>query len=149
MEILKALPSDAKHIQKVHREAVYNLPAKLFNESLKEIWTGGDAEGWVRLIETCKASYIVKYKGSIVAFATVTQSNYLKHLYVTPNLQRKGFGKKLLNKIYVDFLGEKLTLDANKHAYPFYYQQGFTPLKEHSIKMGTESVIVTQMEKQL
>ncbi|MBI4174028.1 MAG: GNAT family N-acetyltransferase [Candidatus Aenigmarchaeota archaeon] len=99
---------------------------------------------------------VAKENKKIVGLVTVRNMNdgsvFLQRLYIHPKHQRKGVGKKLMNKALAYFNANKAMLEVeekNGKAIDFYKKNGFMPVKKKNEDIEGQSIYVLLMEKKL
>jgi ribosomal protein S18 acetylase RimI-like enzyme len=141
IEILKATPEDAQGIVDVQRDTWFaTYPNEEYGITLDDIksrdWDNPErAKRWGRTIENMsdKAhTWVVKVEDKVVGFCSALKGenkNEIRAIYLLPEYQGKGAGKKLISTA-LDWLGSEkdVSLEVvkyNKQAIDFYKRMGF------------------------
>ncbi|MBI4170292.1 MAG: GNAT family N-acetyltransferase [Candidatus Aenigmarchaeota archaeon] len=95
-------------------------------------------------------------KGKIVGLVTVRKIKdskiFMNRLYVHPKYQRKGIGKKLMDKAARHFRARKIRLEVeekNKKGLNFYLKNGFRKIRKKIEVIEGQKMITIVMEKRI
>ncbi len=132
IQIIKANEADAKAVFAIFtnsRAGMSYLPVVHTPEEIEEFFTSLVVKGKIKLIKEDK----------IIAGFMEIDDGWLHHLYIDPDFQGKGFGKKLLDKAkQLSPEGIQLMVfEDNKGAIKFYEREGFI-LQEKRIDANEE-----------
>ena len=148
LNIRNAEHKDASAIKSVHVNAIKNCCTDYYSAEQINIWTGGDASGFVRLIDKSPFMLVAEINDEIVGFCTLRQDFTLMHLYVCPVSQKQGVGGALLNAA-IHWLKEKgqknLELESSLNAVAFYKSNGLKAVKESYVTMKDQKIAIVKM----
>jgi ribosomal protein S18 acetylase RimI-like enzyme len=141
IEILDATPEEAQGIVDVQRDTWFaTYPNEEYGITLDDIksrnWDDPERpKRWQRTIETMsdKAhTWVAKVEGKVIGFCSASKGedkNQIRAIYLLPEYQGKGAGKKLISTAF-EWLGsdKDVSLEVvkyNKQAIDFYKRMGF------------------------
>lgn len=150
MIIRKFKREDAIEIHRIIKECFQSLDlGKHTKEGINYQIRNNSPEN---LIERSKkiSYFVAEVNGKPVGICGFDQ--YKIHtLFIVPNYQKKGIGKKLLLKVLKEAKNKgitKLKTWSTIYAYEFYVKYGFRGLKEIKLPEGKEDITLIEMEKE-
>ncbi len=155
MKIRCARPEDARDLAQMHHRSVHQLGAEAYDDEILEVWgppvDEERVEQWAENLDRAEggATPFVAVDGErVLGFADVVpDEQYLRAVYVDPEMSRRGLGTALLRQAEWTATQagvERLTLDASLNAVEFYEKNGYERLEEgtHELTDGLEMVCV-------
>jgi len=137
MDILirEAKHDDFEYILKIHYRAVHETLANDYEEAARDRWNQGVTpeaiRNWQRFFSTNETLDFVAIdsENKILGFSTlISKKNEVRAMYVSPEYQGKGVGKRLLEKMNLVAIENGLThlsLHSTTIAHRFYESNGF------------------------
>lgn len=75
--------------------------------------------------------YIASISSRIVGCAYVTDTGYLRDMFVSADFQKQNIGSRILEKLISDFLEKEIVLDAHNDVIEFYKKYNFIVTKQN------------------
>ena len=100
---------DQLELKKVYFDSIQSLDEKIYSQEQKRAWSSQawDNPNFEKAITQGKG-WLLSEKGKILAFATRYPPNRIALFYCKGKFQRRGYGSKLLNKVYEEAKKEGL-----------------------------------------
>ena len=135
---------DIKDILKLYYDTVHKVNAKDYSPTQLNAWApkDPDAYAWSSFMEKKHTLVAVKSE-DIVGFGNLTENGkHVDMLYVHKDLQRKGIGGALLNKLEETVKkngGSRIELEASITSRPFFERQGYVFVRDNKkVRRGVE-----------
>jgi len=131
------------------------LLAKVYEESMHDIWTGIYTKKYISGMAKIKHLYVALSENKIVGCAAVSLEEsmaYVSAVYIDPQCQGKGIGKILMKTVEQDEISKKtgkLFLHALLTAIKFYKKQGYYSESEIPVIFNDSGVDVVRLVKEI
>jgi putative acetyltransferase len=130
-------PSDLEAVLQLFHDVIHSVGRKYYTDEQVNAWApkeGVDRGKWLKSLSE-NITYIVEADGKIVAFADMTHSGYIDHMFIDQKYQGQGISFTLGRKFEEEArkLGLKeLTTEASITAKPVAERMGFTVVQKQS-----------------
>lgn len=126
MEIARVVQGDLEAVESLIRIVSKTEVLPHFNEQGKiEYLARVLADIETTFNESCFYSVKLVSAGKLIGFAALRDGNYLTHLFVARDRQRKGAGKRLLDHVLFHTDAKEINLRSSVNARFFYLAYGF------------------------
>lgn len=151
-QIRKATVEDLPFISTIFRDTVQHINSRDYNEDQIRLWASkaDELSDWEDRIENSYFVLVIYKNKTIVGFANLINGNYLEHLYVHKDFQRRGVATYLIRIIESNVISEGYEViksDITKTALLFFENQYYDVQKKgmKSYKgLAFENYIVTK-----
>lgn len=143
----------ARQIADLFHLTVHRSTDKEYNKIQRDAWapTPIDYSGWEKRLDKTHP-ILLQCKGKIVGFAELVGNGHIDCFYIHPDWQGKGFGKKLIRRIYREAKRKGITeldADVSLTALGFFQSEGVTIRNRNIVRRKGVSLINFHMRKRL
>jgi putative acetyltransferase len=152
VRVRPARPADAEAIWRLHVRSIRETCAADYPPEQIEAWAGPKRpEDYVRAVAGGERIWVAEGAAGLLGFACLAGER-VRGLYVSPDAQRRGVGRLLMNELELDAARRgvvTLALNATLNARAFYAARGYTAGERIVRQMGGVDVPCVPMTKVL
>jgi len=147
------LADDVPLLAEIFRVSIAELTADDYSEGARQAWASAaqDEDAFAKRLSG-QLTLVVTMNGAPVGFASLANNEAIDLLYVHPGIAGQGAGKMLveaLEKLATARGAPRLVADVSDTAQDFFAKRGFTPWRRNTVRLGSEWLSNTTMEKKL
>ena len=137
MNLKQITKKDQLNLKKLYFDSIISIDEKIYSKEQKRAWA---SQAWDNKIFNLSINegqgWLINKKGMIIAFGTRYPNNRISLLYCKGDLQRKGYGTKLLNKLEKEAKDEgltSLTTEASLISYKLFLKNNWEIIRKEKI----------------
>jgi putative acetyltransferase len=147
------LPSDARRLADIFRDAVLELAVDDYDDDQREAWaSAADDEAAFAQRLASMLTLVATRDGEAMAFASLEDNEMIAMLYVHPDVAGQGYAKILvdaLEKLAYARGAKTLTTDASEASHGFFQHRGYKAQQRNSVMRAGQWLANTTMVKSL
>ena len=137
MNLRQITIEDQLELKKVYFDSIQSLDEKIYSQEQKRAWSSQawDNPNFEQSITQGKG-WLLSEKGKILAFATRYPTDRIALFYCKGKFQRRGYGSKLLNKVYEEAKKEgldSLSTEASLISYKLFLKNEWEIVRKEKI----------------
>ena len=137
MNLRQITIKDQLELKKIYFDSIQSLDEKIYSKEQKRAWSSQawDNPNFEQSITQGKG-WLLSEKGKILAFATRYPLNRIALFYCKGKFQRRGYGSKLLNKVYEEAKKEgldSLSTEASLISYKLFLKNKWEIVRKEKI----------------
>jgi putative acetyltransferase len=130
-------PTDADDCLSLFHDTIHRVNLGDYSKAQVDAWASLaiDLPSWSRRFDG-RFAYVAAEGGRIVGFTDMTRDGHLDRLFVSADHQRRGIGRRLVEKILRDARAidvVQITTDASLTAKPFFEGLGFETICQQTV----------------
>ncbi|HEY0266620.1 MAG TPA: GNAT family N-acetyltransferase [Rhizomicrobium sp.] len=135
----------------IFTRAVHEIASRDYDAAQLRAWAPGDVAGFAARHRAYDA-IVAEYDGVIAGFSDLKSDGYIDMLYVSPDFQRRGVARALLNHIEAQARNmrmARLHVRASITARPVFARHAFQVMEPLTVELAGQSFQTYVMEKRL
>lgn len=148
MNVRRATAEEVPEIVVLARQSFDAAVAPLYGEDGHRTFTEfASTESMLKRMGENYVTYVAEREGKLVGMAQVRDGHHLAMLFVMPEAQRKGVGRRLLEFVIAECTSDTITVASSPNSEGAYVRFGFTRIADEKVDRGIRFVMMALNRK--